>query len=233
MAEPPKTSEQRIDAAVQLLRPRGPGARGRSAGRAGCSHRTEGLADREPQAPTNTPNHAQPSVKPPRADSPPQAEMTRRAAPTLPSTPTVAPPPRPAQIHTARALKARERAPWCRRHQWRTRKGRPAPSTREETTVLAPRCDEPAPPPGAPKQRPHRPADPHRGFKRVSPKSRQKAGCARAPRRAVPLRGHRADSTSRRGGGGAARAPQASPQGEKALAILKSFFGLWAGDGGW
>jgi len=27
----------------------------------------------------------------------------------------------------------------------------------------------------------------------------------------------------RRGGGGAARAPQASPQGEKAFAILKSF----------
>ena len=87
MAEPPKTSEQRIDAAVQLLRPRGPRARGRSAGRAGCSHRTEGLADREPQAPTNTPNHAQPSVKPPRADSPPQAEMLRRAAPNHPSAP--------------------------------------------------------------------------------------------------------------------------------------------------
>ena len=87
MAEPPKTSEQRIDAAVQLLRPRGPGARGRSAGRAGCSHRTEGLAAREPQAPTSTPNHAQPSVKPPRADSPPQAEMLRCAAPTHPSAP--------------------------------------------------------------------------------------------------------------------------------------------------
>ena len=33
MAEPPKTSEQRIDAAVQLLRPRGPLTRGRSTGR--------------------------------------------------------------------------------------------------------------------------------------------------------------------------------------------------------
>jgi len=40
----------------------------------------------------------------------------------------------------------------------------------------------------------------------------------------VPLRGHRVDPMGRRGGGGAARAPQASPQGEKAFAILKSFF---------
>jgi len=42
----------------------------------------------------------------------------------------------------------------------------------------------------------------------------------------VPLRGHRADPMGRRGGGGAARAPQASPQGEKAFAILKSFTAL-------
>ena len=177
MAEPPKTSEQRIDAAVQLLRPRGPGARGRSAGRAGCSHRTEGLADREPQAPTNTPNHVQPTVKPPRADNPPQAEMLRRAAPTHPSMPPpwlLPPAQRRSTLHVP--AKRDERASWCRRHQWRTRKRRPAPSTREETTVLAPRCGEPAPPPGAHRQRPHRPADPHRGFKRVSPKSRQKAG---------------------------------------------------------
>jgi hypothetical protein len=142
---------------------------------------------------------------------PPGRDTATRSANPPQRAPTVAPPPRPALIHTARALKARERVSWCRRHQWRTRKHRPAPSTREETTVLAPRCGEPAPPPGAPRQRPHRPADPHRGFKRVSPKSRQKAGCARAPRRAVPLRGHRADPTSRRGGGGAARAPQAPP----------------------
>ncbi len=90
--------------------------------------------------------------------------------------------------------------------------------------MLAPRCGEPAPLPGASRQRPHRPADPHRGFKRVSPKSRQKAGCARAPHRAVPLRGHRADPLGRRGGGGAARAPPASPQGEKAFAIFKRLF---------
>ena len=200
-----------MDAAVQLLRPRGHRARGRSAGRGGVlsPHRRLGRSRTASTREHREPCPAQREA--PESRQPHQAEMMRRAAPTLPSTPTVAPPPRPAQIHTARALKARERAPWCRRHQWRTRKGRPAPSTREETTVLAPRCDEPAPPPGAPKQRPHRPADPHRGFKRVSPKSRQKAGCARAPRRAVPLRGHRADSTSRRGGGGAARAPQAPP----------------------
>jgi hypothetical protein len=114
-----------------------------------------------------------------------------------------------------------EHDPRCRRHQWRTRKRRSAPSTQEETTVLAPCCEEPAPPSGAPTKRSLRPAVPHRGFKRVSPKSRQEAGCARAPHRAVPLRGHHADPMGRRGGGGAARAPQASPQGEKALAILK------------
>ena len=90
--------------------------------------------------------------------------------------------------------------------------------------MLAPCCEEPAPPSGAPTKRSLRPAVPHRGFKRVSPKSRQEAVCARAPHRAVPLRGHRADPMGRRGGGGAARAPQASPQGEKAFAILKSFF---------
>ena len=192
--------------------------------RSGCSHRTEGLADREPLAPANPSNHAQPSVKPPRADRPPQAEMTRRAAPILPSTPHRCSSPPPCADPHRTCLRARERTPWCRRHQWRTCKRRPAPSTQEETTVLAPCCEEPAHPSGAPAQRPHRPADPHRGFERVSLKSRQEAGCARAPHRAVPLRGHRADPLGRRGGGGAARVPQASPQGEKAFAILKRLF---------
>jgi len=186
---------------VQLLRPRGHRARGRSAGRGGVlsPHRRLGgsrtASTREHREPCTAQREA------PESRQPHQAEMMRRAAPTLPSTPTVAPPPRPAQIHTARALKARERAPWCRRHQWRTRQCRPAPSSREETTVLAPRCEEPALPSGAPKQRPHRPADPHRGFKRVSPKSRQRGvrpraapggAAARSPRRPnEPTRGWR------------------------------------------
>ena len=198
----------------------------------GCSHRTEGLADREPLASANTANHAQPSVKPPRTDSPPpgRGDATRSAGPPQHPHRCSSPGPcadphrpcpseravslgRPTEAHTC------EHAPRCQRHQWRTRKRRPAPSTREETTVLAPCCEEPAPPSGAPTKRSLRPADPHRGFKQVSPKSRQEAGCARAPHRAVPLRGHRADPMGQRGGGGAARAPQASPQGEKAFAI--------------
>jgi hypothetical protein len=196
---------------VRLLRPRGHRARGRSAGRGGIlsPHRRLGRSRTASTREHNEPCPAQREAPEIRQPPPGRDDATRSADP--PQHPHRCSSPPPCADPHRTCLRARERTPWCRRHQWRTCKRRPAPSTQEETTVLAPCCEEPAPPSGAPTQRPHRPADPHRGFKRVSPKSRQEAGCARAPHRAVPLRGHRADPLGRRGGGGAARAPQASP----------------------